>query len=152
MNIFDKIKHKLSTSIRFVALLSIIFQLIFLCFFILDISADLGIILFIFFHFFLIFIGLSRYVELESKKFKEVVFNFFYLINCFPLIFIVLFVSIYVLEQTNMPIEENIDPNQIELKVIDKNNEEKIKSPNELDYDLKNKKLEDSIIEVKIIE
>ena len=51
-----------------------------------------------------------------------------------------------------MPKEENIDPNQIELEVIDKNNEEKIKSPNELDYDLKNKKLEDSIIEVKIIE
>lgn len=51
-----------------------------------------------------------------------------------------------------MPIEENFDSNQIELKVIDKNNEEKIKSPNEIDYDKKNKKLEDSIIEVKIIE
>jgi hypothetical protein len=51
-----------------------------------------------------------------------------------------------------MPKEENIDTNQIELKVIDKNNEEKIKSPNEIDYDMENKKLEDSIIEVKIIE
>lgn len=51
-----------------------------------------------------------------------------------------------------MPNEENIDTNQIELKVIDKNNEERIKSPNEIDYDIKNKKLEDSIIEVKISE
>lgn len=150
MDILEKIKYKLSTSIKFVALLSLIFQLIILCFLFLEVFE--AIIFIYIFYLFSIVIGISRYVELKSKSFKEVVFNFFYLINCFPLIFIVLFVSIYVLEQTNMPIEENIDPNQIELKVIDKNNEEKIKSPNELDYDLKNKKLEDSIIEVKIIE
>ena len=150
MNIFDKIKIKLSTSIKFVALLSLIFQLIILCFLFFKVFE--AIIFIYIFYLFTIIIGISRYVELKSKNFKEVVFNLFYLINCFPLIFIVLFVSIYVLEQTNMPKEENIDPNQIELEVIDKNNEEKIKSPNELDYDLKNKKLEDSIIEVKIIE
>lgn len=150
MDILDKIKYKLSTSIKFVALLSLIFQLIILYFLFLEVFE--AIIFIYIFYLFSIVIGISRYVELKSKSFKEVVFNFFYLINCFPLIFIVLFVSIYVLEQTNMPIEENIDTNQIELKVIDKNNEEKIKSPNELDYDLKNKKLEDSIIEVKIIE
>ena len=150
MDILEKIKYKLSTSIKFVALLSLIFQLIILCFLFFKVFE--AIIFIYIFYLFSIVIGISRYVELKSKSFKEVVFNFFYLINCFPLIFIVLFVSIYVLEQTNMPIEENIDPNQIELKVIDKNNEEKIKSPNELDYDLKNKKLEDSIIEVKIIE
>ena len=152
MNILDKIKHKLSTSIRFVALLSLIFQLILMCFFLFNFSVGLGIILFIIYYLFSIVIGFSRYVELKSKNFKEIVFNLFYLINCFPLIFIVLFVSIHVLEQTNMPKEENIDANQIELKVIDKNNEEKIKSPNEIDYDMENKKLEDSIIEVKIIE
>ena len=152
MNILDKIKHKLSTSIRFVALLSLIFQLILMCFFLFNFSVGLGIILFIIYYLFSIVIGFSRYVELKSKDFKEIVFNLFYLINCFPLIFIVLFVSIHVLEQTNMPKEENIDANQIELKVIDKNNEEKIKSPNEIDYDMENKKLEDSIIEVKIIE
>ena len=150
MNIFDKLKLKLSTSIKFVALLSLIFQLIILCFLFFKVFE--AIIFIYIFYLFSIIIGISRYVELKSKNFKEVVFNLIYLINCFPLIFIVLFVSIYVLEQTNMPKEENIDPNQIELKVIDKNNEEKIKSPNELDYDLKNKKLEDSIIEVKIIE
>ena len=152
MNILDKIKHKLSTSIRFVALLSLIFQLILMCFFLFNFSVGLGIILFIIYYLFSIVIGFSRYVELKSKNFKEIVFNLFYLINCFPLIFIVLFVSIHVLEQTNMPKEENIDVNQIELKVIYKNNEEKIKSPNEIDYDMENKKLEDSIIEVKIIE
>ena len=80
------------------------------------------------FYLFLIVIGISRYVELTSKNFKEVVFNLFYLINCFPLIFIVLFVSIHVLEQTNMPKEENIDANQIEHKVIDKNKEENLKT------------------------
>jgi hypothetical protein len=97
-------------------------------------------------------VGLSRYVELKSKNFKEVVFNFFYLINCFPLIFIVLFISIFIFQQRNLPKEEYINSDQIELKVIDKSNEEKIKSPNELDYDMENKKLEDSIIEVKISE
>lgn len=152
MDILDKIKHKLSSSIRFVALLSLIFQLMLICFFLFNFSVGLGIILFIIYYLFSIVIGFSRYVELKSKNFKEIVFNLFYLINCFPLIFIVLFVSIHVLEQTNMPKEENIDANQIELKVIDKNNEEKIKSPNEIDYEMENKKLEDSIIEVKIIE
>ena len=150
MNIFDKIKIKLSTSIKFVALLSLIFQLIILCFLFFKVFE--AIIFIYIFYLFSIIIGISRYVELKSKNFKEVVFNLIYLINCFPLIFIVLFVLIYLLEQTSMPKEENIDTNQIELKVIDKNNEERIKSPNELDYDLKNKKLEDSIIEVKIIE
>lgn len=150
MNIFDKIKYKLSTSIKFVALLSLIFQLIILSFIFFGVI-EATVFIFIF-YLFLIVIGISRYVELTSKNLKEVVFNLFYLINCFPIIFIVLFVSIYVLEQTNMPNEENIDTNQIELKVIDKNNEERIKSPNEIDYDIKNKKLEDSIIEVKISE
>ena len=150
MNIFDKLKLKLSTSIKFVALLSLIFQLIILCFLFFKVFE--AIIFIYIFYLFSIIIGISRYVELKSKNFKEVVFNFFYLINCFPLFFIVLFISIYILQHKNMPVEENIDPNQIELEVIDKNNEEKIKSPNELDYDLKNKKLEDSIIEVKIIE
>ena len=150
MNLFERIKHKLSTSIKFVALLSLIFQLIILCFLFFNVFE--AIIFFYIFYLFLIVIGVSRYVELKSKNFKEIVFNLFYLINCFPFIFIVLFVSIYVLQQKNMTIEENIDANQIELKVIDKNNEEKIKSPNELDYDLKNQKLEDSIIGVKINE
>ncbi|WP_026725588.1 hypothetical protein [Flavobacterium sasangense] len=150
MNIFDRIKYKLSTSIRFVALLSLILQLIILSFIFFG-KIEATVFIFIFYLFFIV-IGISRYVELTSKNFKEVVFNLFYLINCFPLIFIVLFVSIHVLEQTNMPKEENIDANQIELKVIDKNNEERIKSPNEIDYDIKNKKLEDSIIEVKISE
>lgn len=150
MNLFDRLKHKLSTSIRFVALLSLIFQLIILSFIFFGvIEATVFVLIF---YFFLFFIGISRYIELKSKNFKEVVFNLFYLINCFPLIFIVLFFSIYALEQKHKPKEENIDTNQIELKVIDKNNEEKIKSPNEIDYDKKNKKLEDSIIEVKIIE
>jgi TRAP-type C4-dicarboxylate transport system permease large subunit len=150
MNIFERIKYKLSTSIRFVALLSLILQLIILSFIFFG-KIEATVFIFIF-YLFLIVIGISRYVELTSKNFKEVVFNLFYLINCFPLIFIVLFVSIHVLEQTNMPKEENIDANQIELKVIDKNKEERIKSPNEIDYDIKNKKLEDSIIEVKISE
>jgi len=150
MNLFESIKYKLSTSIKFVALLSLIFQLIILCFLFFNVFE--AIIFIYIFYLFLIVIGISRYVELKSKNFKEVVFNLFYLINCFPFIFIVLFVSIYVLQQKNMTIEENIDANQIELKVIDKNNEEKIKSPNELDYDLKNQKLEDSIIGVKINE
>jgi hypothetical protein len=150
MNLFERIKYKLSTSIKFVALLSLIFQLIILCFLFFNVFE--AIIFIYIFYLFLIVIGISRYVELKSKNFKEVVFNFFYLINCFPLIFIVLFISIYILQQKNMPKEENIDTNQIELKVIDKNNQERIKSPNELDYDLKNKKLEDSIIEVKINE
>lgn len=150
MNIFDRIKYKLSTSIRFVALLSLILQLIILSFIFFG-KIEATVFIFIFYLFFIV-IGISRYVELTSKNFKEVVFNLFYLINCFPLIFIVLFVSIHVLEQTNMPKEENIDANQIELKVIDKNNEERIKTPNEIDYDIKNKKLEDSIIEVKISE
>lgn len=150
MNIFERIKYKLSTSIRFVALLSLILQLIILSFIFFG-KIEATVFIFIF-YLFLIVIGISRYVELTSKNFKEVVFNLFYLINCFPLIFIVLFVSIHVLEQTNMPKEENIDANQIEFKVIDKNKEERIKSPNEIDYDIKNKKLEDSIIEVKISE
>lgn len=150
MNIFDRIKYKLSTSIRFVALLSLILQLIILSFIFFG-KIEATVFIFIFYLFFIV-IGISRYVELTSKNFREVVFNLFYLINCFPLIFIVLFVSIHVVEQTNMPKEENIDANQIELKVIDKNNEERIKSPNEIDYDIKNKKLEDSIIEVKISE
>lgn len=152
MDILEKIKYKLSTSIRFVALISFIFQLILLCFFIFKLFSVLGIILFILFYLLLSVVGLSRYVELKSKNFKEVVFNFFYLINCFPLIFIVLFISIFIFQQRNLPKEENINSDQIELKVIDKNNEEKIKSPNELDYDMENKKLEDSIIEVKISE
>ena len=150
MNLFDRLKHKLSTSIRFIALLSFIFQLIILSFIFFGvIEATVFILIF---YFLLFFIGISRYIELKSKNFKEVVFNLFYLINCFPLIFIVLFFSIYVLEQKYKPKEENIDVNEIEFKVIDKNNDEMIKSPNEIKFDIKNKKLEDSIIEVKITE
>jgi hypothetical protein len=150
MNILEKIKYKLSTSIKFVALLSLIFQLIILCFLFFNVFE--AIVFIYIFYLFSIVIGISRYIELKSKSVKEVVFNLFYLINCFPLIFIVLFFSIYILQQNNMPKEENIETNQIELKVIDKNNEERIKNPNEIDYDIKNKNLEDSIIEVKISE
>lgn len=150
MNILEKIKYKLSTSIKFVALLSLIFQLIILCFLFFNVFE--AIVFIYLFYLFSIVIGISRYIELKSKSVKEVVFNLFYLINCFPLIFIVLFFSIYILQQNNMPKEENIETNQIELKVIDKNNEERIKNPNEIDYDIKNKNLEDSIIEVKISE
>lgn len=150
MNLFDKIKFKLSTSIKFVALLSLIFQLIILCFLFFNVFE--AIVFIYIFYLFSIVIGISRYIELKSKSVKEVVFNLFYLINCFPLIFIVLFFSIYILQQNNIPKEENIETNQIELKVIDKNNEERIKSPNEINYNKKNKKLEDSIIEVKINE
>ena len=48
-----------------------------------------------------------------------------------------LFFSIYVLEQKYKPKEENIDVNEIEFKVIDKNNDEMIKSPNEIKFDIK---------------
>jgi hypothetical protein len=150
MTILENIKYKLSTSIKFVALLSLIFQLIILCFLFFNVFE--AIIFIYIFYLFSIVIGISRYIELKSKNFKEVVFNLFYLINCFPLIFIVLFFSIYVLEQKYKPKEENIDVNEIEFKVIDKNNNEMIKSPYEIKFDKKNKKFEDSIIEVKIAE
>lgn len=79
-------------------------------------------------------------------------FNFFYLLNCFPLIFIALFFLIYLLEQTYKSKEENVDVDKIEFRVIDKNDNERIKNLKEIKFDLKNKKLEDSIIEVKITE
>lgn len=151
MNLFDRIKYKLSTSIKFVALLSLIFQLITLCLLFFNVFEA---IVFVFiFYLFLIFIGISRYIELKSKSFKEVVFNLFYLINCFP--FALFLLSTILLLWANMntfPSKEQINPDNINYIIIDSNGNEIEKNVRNMKFDIKNKKFEDSIVRVKVSE
>jgi len=147
MNIFEKIKHKLSTSIKFVALLSIIFQFIGLIFLISKIYLDVFILFTYLFYLFIIVIGFSRYVEVKSKNFKEKVTNLFWLLNCFPFI-----VGLIVAVLLNLPINsepKEIDSKDVKFIILDKDGNQIEKRGDEMKFNIKNNKIVDSIIQVK---
>lgn len=154
MNLFQKFKEKLSTSLKFVALLSIIFQLVVLLFLISKIYLEAIILCTYLFYFFIIVIGFSRYVEVKSKNIKEKIINFFLLLNCFPLIIGVLVLTIFFAMQTfptNTETKE-IDTEDVRFIVRDSNGNEVEKRGDEFKFDVKNGKIQDSIIQVKIKE
>jgi len=147
MNLFEKFKHQLSTNLKFVALLSIIFQLIVLSFLISKIYLDVFILFTYLFYLFIIVIGFSRYVEVKSKNIKEKIINFFWLLNCFPFIIGLLVLVIFSLPMNSEPVE--IDPKDLRVIVIDSNGNKVEKGSDEIEIDIKNKKIKDSIIQVK---
>lgn len=150
MNLLEIIKEKLSTSLKFVALLSIIFQLIVLSFLISKIYLDVFILFTYLFYLFIIVIGFSRYVEVKSKNIKEKIINFFWLLNCFPFV-----IGLLVLVVLSLPInseEVEIDPKNLRVIVIDSNGNKVEKGSDEIEIDIKNKKIKDSIIQVKFEE
>jgi len=147
MNLFENFKHKLSTSLKFVALLSIIFQLIVLSFLISKIYLDVFILFTYLFYLFIIVIGFSRYVEVKSKNIKEKFINFFWMLNCFPFVIGLLVLVIFSLPMNSEP--EEIDPKDLRVIVIDSNGNKVEKGSDEIEIDIKNKKINDSIIQVK---
>lgn len=98
MNLFQKFKEKLSTSLKFVALLSVIFQSVIVFFLVNEIYFEILFFIFVIFYFFIIVIGISRYVEVSSKNNKEKFVNFFWLLNCFPIILIPLYICVFLLK------------------------------------------------------
>lgn len=147
MDILEKIRYKLSTSIKFVALLSITFQLIGLTFLIFKIYLDVFILFTYLFYLLIIVIGFSRYVEVKSKNFKEKVTNLFWLVNCFPFI-----IGLIVAVLLNLPIHsepKEIDSKDVNFIILDKDGNQIEKRGGEMKFNIKNNKIVDSIIQVK---
>lgn len=147
MTLLENIKDKLSTSLKFIALLSIIFQLIVLSFLISKIYLEVTILFIYLFYLFSIVIGFSRYVEVKSKNIKEKIINFFLLLNCFPFVIGLLVLVIFSLPVNSEPVET--DPKDLRVIVIDSNGNKVEKGSDEIEIDIKNKKIKDSIIQVK---
>lgn len=151
MNFYQKFIKELSTSLKFVALLSVTFQILLISILLFKVcDSDILFPFIVIFYFFIIVIGFSRYVEVKSKNIKEKFLNFFLLLNCFPFIIgvlILLLLSYLALKPEPKPVE--IDPQDVRVIVIDKNGNKIEKGSDEINIDFKNKKLKDSIIQVK---
>lgn len=147
MNLLENFKEKLSTSLKFVALLSVMFQLVFILFSISKSHLDILFLVSILFYSLIIVIGFSRYLEVKSKNIKEKVVNFFWFLNCFPFVIGLLVLVIVSLPMNSEP--EEIDPKDLRLIVIDSNGNKVEKGSDEIEIDIKNKKIKDSIIQVK---
>jgi hypothetical protein len=150
MNLLENFKEKLSTSLKFVALLSVMFQLVFILFSISKSHLDILFLVSILFYSLIIVIGFSRYLEVKSKNIKEKVINFFWFLNCFPFVIGLLVLVIVSLPMNSEP--EEIDPKDLRLIVIDSNGNKVEKGSDEIEIDIKNKKIKDSIIQVKFEE
>lgn len=147
MNLFENFKHKLSTNLKFIALLSVIFQLGLISLLLFKISIIDTFFPTIIFYFFIILIGFSRYLEIKSKNIKEKLINFFLFLNCFPFLIGLLMLVIFSLPVNSEPVE--IDPKDLRVIVIDSNGNKVEKGSDEIEIDIKNKKIKDSIIQVK---
>lgn len=156
MSIFKKVYHQLETNIKFVALLSIIIQLIaFTLLLTLGINSnfvEFFIIFCIFFYPINIIIGLSRYLEIKSKTKKEVLLNFFYFINTFPFLTILITSFLYLITINFKPKEENINPGDIKFIIVDDKGNEIEKNSEDVNFNFETNKFNDSIIRVEIEE
>lgn len=150
MTLLKSFKEKLSTSLKFAALLSVIVQLVLISLLFFKISIIDTFFPTIIFYFFIILIGFSRYFEIESKNLKEKIINFFWLLNCFPFVIGLLVLIIFSLPVNSEPVE--IDPKDLRVIVIDSNGNKIEKGSDEIEIDIKNKKIKDSIIQVKFEE
>ncbi len=156
MNFLKKIKEKLSSDLKYVAIVSISYQ-----FFIL-----LLILVFRKQHFFssifsfciissiiifplLFIIGISRFIELKSKT----IINILYLINSLPIVlFSIIFFMTYLISG---PFEskENINTYEMEFNVIDKNGKSRKIKGKDIDFlNKENTQTLDSIIKYHVEE
>lgn len=152
MNYLQIFKKKLSISLKFVAISSIIFQLILVAILFSRTKSDIVFLIVIFTFPFIIFIGLSRYVEIKSKNIKEKFLNLLYFLNCFPILIIllpltmVLIISIVQENSDNEKIE--LKPNEIKFHFKEKNGKIIEKSGEEVRLDINSLK-KDSVIKFR---
>lgn len=154
MNLINKIKYQLENNIKFLALLSVVFQLIILLIKFSGGKNDAIFLAFFIFYPFNIVIGVSRYLEVNSRSKKERFLNFFYLLNCFPFIHVLVVLGILTYITINNPSRDKINlykPEEVNIIYINKNGDTIEKNGSEIKFDISNKKLHDSIIDIKII-